>query len=1586
MRTLSVTPLFGEKKIKIMITSKIRKAAQLWAFSMRPFRPPALLITITILILFPSPESSAQVIGRPPVITNQPISQIVAAGTNVTFSVGVAPSSTPLSYQWQTRADTQSAGAIIAGANSATLVLTNVQLTAGRPYYSVNVANAAGSVTSADASLTVFQVSDQTVSLGANVTFKANSISSGVGATFLGDYQWQFNGFSIGGATNRSLAITNVQLANAGVYSLSVTNEVGAATASARLDVDPTFTKITTGPIVNEGTFAEACSWGDFDGDGRIDLFVARSGGVASGGPDLMYKNLGGGQFGKVRNAVTLAGAGVSIANVWADYDNNGTLDLFVGGCCGQEDKLFRNDGDGQFTRVPSASLTPDGATTRGAAWADYDLDGHVDLFIANQGRFASFYHNNGDGTFLQITDSPLVNDITTRNIGCSWADYDGDGYPDLFVSHWRPDLNRLYHNNGNGTFTRVTSGPVVTDDGNSSGGSWGDYDNDGHPDLFVANFNGVKSALYHNNGDGTFTRVPEDPLAPALGDSWSGVWGDYDNDGLLDLFVARTIAPNLLYHNNGDGTFTRILSGSLVNDGGTSTGSAWGDYNDDGFLDLAVVNWSANSGTFLYLNNGNSNQWVTFKLVGQISNRSAIGAKVRVKTLGSAVGPVFGVRQLDAALDSGVRLLDAASDPKRGQARALQSAESAAMWQLREISGGTGYASQNDLRAHFGLGDAAIIDTVRIEWPSGIVQEMHNVTPKQFLTVTESGVAIFPRVADMVVGSNHVFTAKATFAGLLKYQWRFNGADLPGENNPTLRVQSAGASSAGEYSVVVRDAAGGELATSSSALLRWTDAPEIRTQPQSQIAVAGTDVRLSVQVVPSATALSFQWFKDGSPLPALSLPTLVLTNAQLIDGGSYTVVVSNAFFAVTSAVADVTIIRDTSISGSLGARVTLRIASGGPPLSYQWRLNGENIAGTTQNTYVITNAQPSNVGQYSVVVANGSVTLTNFLPALVVDPTFTKITTGPVVNDGLGTRGGSWADYDNDGDLDLFVAAASGASGVNNLLYQNKGDGSFSKATPAMVGSVVGDTTVSGNGSWGDYDNDGFLDLFVGTGIINFSFSSFYSDLLYHNNGNGTFTRMTTNEVGVIVADISTAAGAAWADYDNDGLLDLFVATLQTPPNLLYHNTGNGTFTKLTNGPVVTDLGLGLGCAWADYDNDGHPDLFVANLTNTLTSFLYHNNGNGTFTRINEGPIANDRRATGGGAWGDFDNDGDLDLFVANYGGSFADRNFLYRNNGDGTFTKLTNGPAVSEGGFARSASWGDYDNDGFLDLFVANSGYTGEAGMAAVVAFPTNNFLYHNNGDGTFAKIISGSIATDVGNSRSSAWGDYDNDGFLDLFVANTSNPNDYLYRNNGNGNSWIKIRCVGTLSNRSGIGAKVRVKTLGSAGGPVFGVRQLDAALDSGERLLDAASDPKRGQARALQSGEPAVMWQLREITTGDGYQNSPPPEADFGLGNATNIDTVRIEWPSGIVQELRNVATNQFLTVTEPPRLSGLTRKADGAAQLSLIGASGLSARVEVSTNLVNWTPLVTVTNRARIETFIDPAAKNVPQRFYRAVGP
>ncbi|MGH7453435.1 MAG: FG-GAP repeat domain-containing protein, partial [bacterium] len=209
-------------------------------------------------------------------------------------------------------------------------------------------------------------------------------------------------------------------------------------------------------------------------------------------------------------------------------------------------------------------------------------------------------------------------------------------------------------------------------------------------------------------------------------------------------------------------------------------------------------------------------------------------------------------------------------------------------------------------------------------------------------------------------------------------------------------------------------------------------------------------------------------------------------------------------------------------------------------------------------------------------------------------------------------------------------------------------------------------------------------------------------------------------------------------------------------------------TFTKIVAGAIVNDGSNSTGASWADYDGDGFLDLFVANGNLTpQNDLLYRNNRNGTFTQITGGNIVTDGGSSMGGAWGDYDNDGDADLFVANRQG---ENNFLYRNEGSGAFVKITTGNIVTDGGNSNSSSWVDLDNDGDLDLYVIN--------------FSEADFLYRNDGNGTFTRITTGPPVTDISFSITGVWADYDNDGDLDLFISNGGNQNNFLYRNEGTG----------------------------------------------------------------------------------------------------------------------------------------------------------------------------------------------------------
>jgi len=327
-----------------------------------------------------------------------------------------------------------------------------------------------------------------------------------------------------------------------------------------------------------------------------------------------------------------------------------------------------------------------------GVAWGDFDNDGDLDIYLANDGSANKLFRNDGGGNFVDATSGPLGDTGNSWTVAC--ADYDNDGDLDIYIVNFGT-ANRLLRNDGGLVFVDVTGGPLG-DALQGKGVDWGDYDNDGDLDLYFANqYTGNK--LLRNDGGGVFVDVTSGPLAD--GGNVKGVtWGDYDNDGDLDLFLAKgdgaTLGPNRLLRNDGSGVFVDATSGALT-DLGMWSGSALGDFDKDGDLDLYVANLSgANK---LFLNQiGSTKHWLHVKLVGTVSNRSAIGARVRVV--------------------------------------------SGSLSQIREISGGSGYYSQNSLTAEFGLGSTTLVDTVEVKWPSGLADTLTAVSVDKLITIYEGG------------------------------------------------------------------------------------------------------------------------------------------------------------------------------------------------------------------------------------------------------------------------------------------------------------------------------------------------------------------------------------------------------------------------------------------------------------------------------------------------------------------------------------------------------------------------------------------------------------------------------------------------------------------------------------------------------------------------------------------------------------------------------------------------------------------------------------------------------------------------------
>ncbi len=482
------------------------------------------------------------------------------------------------------------------------------------------------------------------------------------------------------------------------------------------------------------------------------------------------------------------------------------------------------------------------------------------------------------------------------------------------------------------------------------------------------------------------------------------------------------------------------------------------------------------------------------------------------------------------------------------------------------------------------------------------------------------------------------------------------------------------------------------------------------------------------------------------------------------------------------------------------------------------------------------------------------AVVVPGLAPSATLAQTFTPVTDGPVVTDGRGSRSVNWIDINNDGWIDLFVTNGK-SGGENNMLYINQGDGSF---TQVDTGAIVTDGSSSDGASFGDWNNDGYPDAAVVNWYNQFNF-------LYTADGDGAWVSDAGLAPGI---DQGYSEACSWADYDNDGHLDLFVANSAGDlRNYLYHNNGDGTFDRVLTGPIATDAAPSRLGAWGDYDNDGDLDLYVANESNTNNN-LYENLGGGLFNKITTGEIVTDGSWSWGASWGDYDNDGYLDLFVSN---NSSHPNRLYHNNGNGTFTRIISGDLVTIPNYSAGSAWADVDNDGDLDLYVAN-------GYSRTSSVKRANELYLNDGTGTFTRDSLNAAVADSGWSYGCAFADYDNDGDQDLMVARWQfeTENNTLYRNDdAGGNNWVILRCIGTVSNNSAIGARVTVV--------------------------------------ATINGAP--VRQTREISSTTGYCGQGSLDAAFGLGDATMIDSVIIRWPSGLQTVVESVAPNQLWTSVE-----------------------------------------------------------------------
>jgi hypothetical protein len=818
------------------------------------------------------------------------------------------------------------------------------------------------------------------------------------------------------------------------------------------------FTILENGDIINDTGASVGCSWGDSDGDGELSLYITNR----DAGKNYLYHY---DPYAMAFKYQTLTGFydfdGIttdtdnSYASAWVDFDNDGDDDLFV---CNKENdnSMYIND-KGHFHKMESDPIVSDGGRSLACAWSDYNLDGYLDLFVANDGENNFLYTGNGNGTFTKISEGAIVTD-GGPSTACSWADYDGDSDPDLFVCNYRTG-NFLYRNNGDGTFNRVLSGVVVEDVGASFGASWGDFNADGLFDLFVAN-DGEKNCLYAGSGGGSFRKILDDPVVNYASASFGSAWADIDNDGDLDLFVSNHNEKNDLFLNDATGVFEPVTEGSIVKTISPSYSCAFADYDHDGDPDLCITN--SDTTTMLYRNDtDNDHHWLEVRCVGNVSNRDGIGAKVTICVQSNGV----------------------------------------MTHQVREITAqtGGGYGGQSPKTACFGIGSATVIDSLTISWPSGIQQTLTDIDPDRYLTVTETD--IFEKVTkgDIV---NDVLNTYACCWG-----------DYNNDGYPDLFLANPGPNS------LYRNKGDGTF-------VQIAEGDIVTDDQRSHGAAWGDfDNDGDLDLVVANSGINKVYRNDG--------------NGNFEDATEGELIADEA----------------TSYSGSWGdynndGYLDIFIANGGKPC-WLYQNNGSGLffkdpdAGIRpDHKFESTEFSGSCWADYDndhdldLIVLNY---YSNYLYTNQGDGTFSQSFLYG------GSTGASWGDCDNDRDLDLFFTAYEWDP--SNRLYINNN----TLFEPPAAASVEYASDTGGQGSsWADYDNDGDLDLFVTRRDWTYA-NPLVGNLLYENQGDGTFKKVDNS---ILTVEKSYTGSGAWADIDLDGDLDLFVTSVESENALYINNT----------------------------------------------------------------------------------------------------------------------------------------------------------------------------------------------------------------------------------------------------------------------------------------------------------------------------------------------------------------------------------------------------------------------------------------------
>ncbi|MCP4658216.1 MAG: DUF11 domain-containing protein [bacterium] len=957
-------------------------------------------------------------------------------------------------------------------------------------------------------------------------------------------------------------------------------------------------------------------AWGDYDNDGDLDLAMTGSGSAK------LYRNNERSSFTRLWPGFT---AMWSSSLAWGDYDNDGDLDLVACGIVpggSVATKLYRND-SGAFADA-GAGLA--GTCYCSVAWGDYDDDGDLDLLTAGTGG-PKLYRNDGGASF---TDLGLELEAVYHS-AVAWGDYDDDGDLDFLLTGQGGDSDpttALYRNDSRGRFTKV---PAALPGLSYGSVAWGDYDGDGDLDLVMSGRMGwsPSTRILRNDGGALFVDIAAGLPGVEQG---AVAWGDYDNDGDLDVLLSGG-GISEVYRNDGGG-FTPAGSGLP---GLSFSEAAWGDYDNDGDLDVLLA-----------------------------GRDDAIVAMVLRNDLATANAPPGAPAGLAASTVAGAVPLS---------------------W-----TPATDAETPSD----------ALTYNLRVSTTPGGVDILSPMAS------TSSGLRRLPKMGN----ANHGTTAVVKALPPGSYYWSVQAVDTAFAGSPfaaesTLTVCAASIDPSG----INPGPAGGSgtVTVTTAAGCAWTAVP---SEPWISVTAGANGV--------GDGSVSYSIAANESPERSGILE---------VAGHEFTIVqASGCTYSISPSAATV---------GANGGSGSFTVTSGaGCPWTAQsndpgWLTVTSGSSGSGNGTVGYSapaNPGPQRTGTITIAGQTRSVTQ---LAEFFADSGISLV--------GVYYSSVAWGDYDNDGDLDAILAGLRSAdsSTATTAIYRNDGGGVFVDVGADLPGLYEGCV------AWGDYDNDGDLDLLV------------------VGRTPGSIARVYRNDAGVFV-DVGAGlpgvldSSAAWGDYDNDGDLDILLAGWGSSGSIakVFRNDPGG-FTDVNASLAGINWGSAL---WGDYDNDGDLDILLAG--NSLAT-IYRNDA-GVFS---DSGIALPGVRWAAAAWGDYDHDGDLDLLLTGEGDS-GPLARVYRNNGGAGMVDIA---APLEGVRWGSVAWGDYDNDGDLDILLA-----GSVGWSIAK-------VYRNDGGGGFTDTGSDLQAVYLG---AAAWGDYDNDGHLDVLFTGKAGSGGFtkIYRNTG------------------------------------------------------------------------------------------------------------------------------------------------------------------------------------------------------------